>query len=150
MEQHPMEGTAIQSDTLGRSQQHSGPQSPTDPIRGTEQMMSSFSGVPCAWLEIPSQAPYRWLINTSGIPSLWPKNPSLSRIPCVCMLSLFSHVRLCVTLWTAARQAPLSVGFSRQESWSGLLCPPPGDLPNPGIKPASLTSICIGRRVLYH
>ena len=40
------------------------------------------------------------------------------------------------TLWTAARQAPLSMRFSRQESWSGLPCPPPGDLPDPGIKPA--------------
>ena len=39
--------------------------------------------------------------------------------------------------WTVAHQAPLSMGFSRQEYWSGLLCPPPGDLPNPGIKPAS-------------
>ena len=39
-----------------------------------------------------------------------------------------------VTPWTVTRQAPLSMGFSRQESWSGLPCPPPGDLPNPGIK----------------
>ena len=42
-----------------------------------------------------------------------------------------------VTLWTVPRQAPLSLGFSRQEHWSGLPCPPPGDLPNPGITPAS-------------
>ena len=41
------------------------------------------------------------------------------------------------TLWTLAHQAPLSMGFSRQEFWSGLLCPPPGDLPDPGIDPAS-------------
>ena len=39
---------------------------------------------------------------------------------------------------TVARQAPLSKGFSRQEYWSGLPCPPPGDLPDPGIKPGSL------------
>ena len=39
-----------------------------------------------------------------------------------------------------ARQAPLSMGFPRQEYWSGLPCPPPGDLPDPGIKPASLVS----------
>ena len=43
-----------------------------------------------------------------------------------------------VTPWTVAHQAPLSVGFSRQEYWSGLPCPPPGDLPYPGIKPVSL------------
>ena len=48
-----------------------------------------------------------------------------------------------------ACQAPLSVGFSRQEYWSGLPCPPPGDLPNPGTEPASHVS-CIGKWVLYH
>ena len=42
-------------------------------------------------------------------------------------------------LWTVARQAPLSMGLSRQEYWSGLPCPPPRDLPNPGIEPVSLT-----------
>ena len=42
-----------------------------------------------------------------------------------------------VTPWTVARQAPLSMGFSRQEYWSGLPCPPPGNLPNPGIESAS-------------
>ena len=51
--------------------------------------------------------------------------------------SCFSHVQLFATLWTVARQAPLSTGFSRPEYWSGLPCPPPGDLPNPGIKPTS-------------
>ena len=44
------------------------------------------------------------------------------------------------TPWTVARQAPLSMGFSRQEYWSGLPCPPSGDLPDPGIEPASLAS----------
>ena len=42
-----------------------------------------------------------------------------------------------VTPWTVARQAPLSMGFSRQEYWSGLPFPSPGDLPDPGIKPTS-------------
>ena len=56
------------------------------------------------------------------------------------MLSYFSCVRLFVTLWTVALQAPLSRGFSRQEYWSGLPCPPPGALPDPGIKPTSLMS----------
>ena len=41
-------------------------------------------------------------------------------------------------LWTVVHQAPLSMGFSRQEHWNGLPCPPPGDLPNPGIEPISL------------
>ena len=52
-------------------------------------------------------------------------------------MCVFSRVRLLATLWTAARQAPLSLGFSRQECWSGSPCPPPGDLPDPGIEPAS-------------
>ena len=48
-----------------------------------------------------------------------------------------SHVRLFVTPWTVAHQAPLSMGFSRQEYWSGLPFPSPGDLPDPGIEPRS-------------
>ena len=50
------------------------------------------------------------------------------------MLSPFSHVQLCVTLWTVTCHAPLSMGFSWQEYWSGLPFPSPGDLPDPGIK----------------
>ena len=55
-----------------------------------------------------------------------------------------------VTPWTVARQAPLSMGFSRQEHWSGLPCPPPGDLPDPRLELSSLTVSCIGRWVLYN
>ena len=58
----------------------------------------------------------------------------------MCVLSHFSPVQLFVTLWTVACQAPLSIGFSRQEYWSGLPCPPAGDLADPGIEPTSLTS----------
>ena len=54
---------------------------------------------------------------------------------CVCVLS---HVWFFMTSWTVVHQAPLSLGFSRQEYWSGLPFPPPGDLPNPGIKSESL------------
>ena len=50
----------------------------------------------------------------------------------------FSHVRLWVTLWTVACQAPLTMGFPRQEYWNGLTFPSPGNLPNPGIELASL------------
>ena len=53
---------------------------------------------------------------------------------------LLSDLRLFVTPWTIALQAPLSMGVSRQEYWRGLPFPPPGDLPDPGIKPASLVS----------
>ena len=58
-----------------------------------------------------------------------------------CMLSHFNHVRLFVTLWTIACQGPLPMGFSRQEYWSGLLCLPPGDLPDTGTELVSLTSL---------
>ena len=58
----------------------------------------------------------------------------------LCMLSHFSPVQLFVILWTIDRQAPLPIRFSRQEYWSWLPCPPPGDLPHPEIKPMSLTS----------
>ena len=55
----------------------------------------------------------------------------------VCVLSCFSHVRLFATLWTVARQAPLSMGFPRQEYWSGLPCPPPEEISHPGMEPMS-------------
>ena len=66
------------------------------------------------------------------------------------VLSRFSRVQLFATLWTVARQAPLSMGFSRLDYWSGLPCPPPVDLPHPGIEPRSLASPDIGKWVLYH
>ena len=50
------------------------------------------------------------------------------------MLSRFSCIQLYVILWTVALQAPLSMGFSKQEYWGGLPFPPPGDLPDPGIE----------------
>ena len=59
---------------------------------------------------------------------------------CTCLLSHFSHIQLFTTAWTIARQAPLSMGFSRQEYGSGLPRPPPGDPPDPGMEPASLMS----------
>ena len=64
-----------------------------------------------------------------------------------CMLSCFSRVQLFATqwtLWTVAHQAPLSMGSSRQEYWSGLPCPPPRDLPDPGIEPVSCGSCTAG------
>ena len=62
----------------------------------------------------------------------WLKDFSASVLLCV-------HAQTCLfaTPWTVARQAPWSMGFSRQEYWSGLPCSPPGDLPDPGIEPIS-------------
>ena len=65
-----------------------------------------------------------------------------------CVLSHYSHVWLFATLWIVAHQAPLSVRFSRQEYWSGLPFPAPGDLPHPGIEPASLTSPALAGKFL--
>ena len=73
----------------------------------------------------------------NGVKNEWARPPYP---PHAYVLSPFSCVSFFATLWTLASQAPLSMGFSRQEYWSGLSCPPPGDLPNPGIKPVSLMS----------
>ena len=67
------------------------------------------------------------------------------------------HIRLFVTPWTVLHQAPLSMEFPRQEYWSGLPFPTPGDPPNPGIKPPSLaltgkffTTVPPGKTILYY
>ena len=65
---------------------------------------------------------------------------------CVCAKLLHSHVWLFATAWTVALQAPLSMGFSRQEYWRGLPGPPPGDLADPGIEPVSLMSPSLAGR----
>ena len=66
------------------------------------------------------------------------------------VLSHFSHVQLFATPWTVACQALLSMGFSREEYWSGVPCPFPGDLPDPGTELTSHYVSCLGRQVLYH
>ena len=65
------------------------------------------------------------------------------------LLSRFSHVRLCATSYTEAHQAPLSLGFSRQQCWSGLPCPLQGSSQSRDWTHVSYIS-CIGKRVLYH
>ena len=67
-------------------------------------------------------------------------------VTCKCVCQSLSRVRLFATTWTVARQASLSMGFSRQEYWSGLPCPPPGDLPDPGIELKSLLSPALSGR----
>ena len=66
-----------------------------------------------------------------------------------CTLSCFHHVLHFVTLCMWGHQASLLMGFSRQEYWNGLPCPPPEDLPDPVIQPVSHVS-CFGQWVLYH
>ena len=82
---------------------------------------------------------------TSWLRHVWSLRSSfqaLLEISCaaLCLLIHFSHVRLFLMQWTIACQALLSIGFSKQEYWSGLSCPPSGNLPNPGIEPTSLKS----------
>ena len=99
----------------------------------------------------------KWMYNSSVVgvttePITWPVKGEMLQIKVMktiiiagmCMYtyvpSHFSCVWLFVTLRTVACQAPLSMGFSRQEYWSGLACPFPGNLPDPGIEPVSLMS----------
>ena len=101
----------------------------------------------CLWLHSRTiRAKFRlfssWSTFSKGLPieedrkavswSFWAMSASV--------LSCFSLVWFCATLWTVARQALLFMGFSRQEYWCGLPCPLPGELPDPGIEPVSLTS----------
>ena len=69
--------------------------------------------------------------------------PMLFLLVCACSVAFKSAI-----LWTVARQVPLSMGFSRQEYWSGLPFPPPGDLPDPGIEPLSPASPTL--QIPYH
>ena len=70
---------------------------------------------------------------------------------CVCIyVCALSCVQLFATPWSVACQTPLSMEFSRQEYWSELLFPFPGDLSDPGIEPTSLYVSCMGMWVLYH
>ena len=78
-------------------------------------------------------------------PGIEPRSPALQADSLPTELSgkpvyLFSRVQTFATLWTVARQAPLSMAFPRQEYCSGFPFPPPGDPPNPGIKPVPLVS----------
>ena len=67
---------------------------------------------------------------------------------CVCIFSCLVLSDSLATPWTVALQAPLSMEFSRQEYWSGFPFPPPGDLPDPGVEPASLVSPALAGRFL--
>ena len=65
---------------------------------------------------------------------------------CLCCVFVFSHVWIFMTLWTIDFQAPLSIGFFRQENWNELPFPTPGDLPDSGIKPSFLVSLSLAGR----
>ena len=94
-------------------------------------LQDQVSQMPWVWDQIQRVA---WRGGPSSVMTSWAYMPH--SVPCA-VLICFSHVWLFATLWTGSHQAPLSKGFSRQEYWSGLLCPPLGDLPDPGIEPTS-------------
>ena len=81
------------------------------------------------------------------VPSSSALNHYSLRCVCAHVLSGFSHVYLFATPWIVALQASLSIGFSKQEYWSGLSCPPLGDLADPGIEPVSLKSPALAGRL---
>ena len=107
---------------------------PPSPTHTEERNTLSFL---CVFLMAQAKGPLSlpWLLELLRQPSFPPLTSVFWRRAC-----LLSHVQLFVTPQTAAHQAPLSTGFSRQQYWSGLPCPSPGDFPDPGIGPTSLVS----------
>ena len=101
-----------------------------DPCLTGEMLEAPSSSLTWDWTPGPWQwkSPNHW--TTRGVPE-----PHLLTCTYACVLTCFSHVQLFAILWTVALQAPLSMEFSRQEYWSGLPCPPPGDLPHPKTEP---------------
>ena len=72
------------------------------------------------------------------------ESPEINQCLSASLLSCLHHFQLFTTLWTVAHQAPLSMGLSRQEYWSGFPSPPPGHLPDPGMEPAPLQLLISG------
>ena len=101
---------------------------------GAWSPLSSLSGPP------PPPQLFFWRILSRIELQIVSKTLWVSRASGCVSAKLLSHVRPFATPWTVVCQAPLSIGFPRQEYWDGLPCPPPGDLPDSGIEPASLTS----------
>ena len=106
-----------------------------DPL---EKGMATHSSI-LAW-RIP------WTEDPGGLQSRGHKQLNVTEQLLLLLLSHFSHVRLFATPWTVAHQAPPSMGFPRQEYWSGLPFPSPRDLPYPRIKPMFLMSPVLAGR----
>ena len=103
---------------------------------------SGDSSYPCPdFVHLLNQTALSTLLFTWGKPFTLMSIKSLHLQPeKICVLSRFSHVQLFTTQRTITCQAPLSIRFFRQKYWSGLPCPPPGNLPKPAIEPMSLMS----------
>ena len=93
-------------------------------------------------------SPWGAELNTIEHPHTYMKSPHTAVPSGTCVRSHVSRVQLFATPWTVVREAPLFTGCSRQVHWSGLPFPPPGDLLDPGIKPASLLSPALASKFL--
>ena len=109
----------------------------TTPVKCCQPRKLTQALASWAFIESQSRRPVApmWMISSIQMPA---KAGIHHESHCACCC--FSLAWLCATLWTVACQAPLSMGFSRQEYWSGLPCPPLVNLPDPGIEPMSLTT----------
>ena len=118
-----------------------------DPLHSTGNSVSitwQLCSILCKWEKNLRKNRYMHMYSWIPLQHTW--NYHIMNQVCVSAKSL----QLCLTLQPNG-QAPLPMGFSRQEYWSGLPCPPPGDLPDRGIEPASLRSVsCTGKWVLNH
>ena len=108
-----------------------------------------WSGLPFSFLgDLPNHRNWTWISCGQILCTIWEAQIHTCVCVCVCVcahvchavLNCFSCVQFFVTLWAVDCQAPLSMGFSRHKYQSGWPCPPPGDLPDPGIEPSSLMS----------
>ena len=107
------------------------------------QSLAASSGVQWIFLNIVHNCSSIWTTPLKDFH--WAQKHCFVYPLCVCVCaSHFNPVWLFVILWTIAHQPPLSMGFSRQEYWSGLPCPSPWDLPDTRIGPVSLTSPTLG------
>ena len=116
-------------------------------ISGLGRSPGEENGNPCQYSCLENPMDRRALrVIIHGVAKSWTFLMWLHTLLLLLLLSRLSGVRLCATPWTVARQAHLSMGFSRQGHWSGLPCPLPGDLPNPEMEPASLTAPALAGR----
>ena len=112
----------------------------------THSYWSLCAQSPCSETEKPPQEAWAPQPETSPLSTQDPPQSKINNCVYLCMLSCFSQVSLFATLRTVAGQAQLSMGFSRPGYWNGWPGPPPGDLPNPGIEPASFMSPALADR----
>ena len=135
---------------MGSHRSDVGPPTFSHPLPLHNPPAPHLQDTPAQWWPWPTGQTQRChpLQEASGLGTLFLLHLLLNGWFCACMLSLFSHVQRCATLWTVACQVPLSLEFSRQEYWIGLPCPPPGDLP--GIELVSLLSAALAGRFFYN